>query len=107
MRTQATIEIGASAERVWQVFTDVRRWPTWTPSVTSIEPLDAPSVAVGHRFRIRQPKLPALVWEVTEVDAPRSWTWVARTPGARTAATHQVASRGESACVVTQVIDQR
>jgi uncharacterized protein YndB with AHSA1/START domain len=107
MRTQATIEIAASAERVWEVFADVRRWPTWTRSVTSIDPLDAPDVAVGHRFRIKQPKLPALVWQVTEVDAPRSWTWVARSPGATTIAVHHVISRGESASVVTQTIDQR
>ena len=107
MMTRATVEIGASAQRVWEVFTDVERWPSWTPSVTSVEPLDASSISVGNRFRIKQPKLPTLVWEVTAVDASRSWTWVVRSIGATTSATHEISSKGPSACVVTQVIDQR
>ena len=75
MNTTATIEITAAAEHVWAVFSDVRGWPTWTQSVTSVEPLDGPDLEVGHRFRIKQPWLPPLVWEVTAVDAPRGWTW--------------------------------
>ncbi len=92
---------------MWEVFTDVARWPSWTSSVTSLEPLDGPAIAVGHRFRIQQPRMPLLVWEVTEVDAPRSWTWAVRRPGAATYASHEVSPRGASSCVVTQVIDQR
>jgi uncharacterized membrane protein len=107
MITRATVQIGASAERVWQVFTDVVRWPSWTASVTSIEPLDGPGIDVGHRFRIKQPRLPTVVWEVTEVDSGRSWTWVVRSPGATTLATHELASVGPDECVVTQTIDQR
>jgi uncharacterized protein YndB with AHSA1/START domain len=106
MITRAEIEIGAPAERVWEVFTDVERWPSWTPSVTSVEPLDAPSISVGNRFRIKQPKLPTLVWQVTAVDAPHSWTWAVRSIGATTSATHDVTPAGPSACVVAQVIDQ-
>lgn len=107
MITRATVDINASAERVWEVFTDVARWPSWTASVTSLEPLDEPGIEVGRRFRIKQPRLPTVVWEVTEVDAPRTWTWAVRSPGAVTAATHEVTPRGASECVVTQVIDQR
>jgi uncharacterized protein YndB with AHSA1/START domain len=105
--TRASVDIAASAERVWDVFTDVRQWPSWTASVSSLEPLDGPAVEVGHRFRIKQPRMPVLVWEVTKVDAPRSWTWVVRAPGATTSATHEVSPRGAGECVVTQEIDQR
>jgi uncharacterized membrane protein len=105
MNTEATITINAPASRVWAVFTDVPRWPSWTPSVTSVEPLDGAAIDVGHRFKIKQPKLLALVWEVTDVDAPRSWTWIARSPGATTSATHEVSPRGASGCVVTQTIE--
>jgi uncharacterized protein YndB with AHSA1/START domain len=107
MNTQASVDIGAPAGRVWTVFTDVRQWPSWTPSVRSLEPLDGPSIAVGHRFRIKQPWLPTLVWEVTAVEAPHSWTWTVRSPGAVASATHDVSPRGESACTVTQIIQQR
>jgi uncharacterized membrane protein len=107
MITRASVDIAASAERVWEVFTDVERWPSWTASVSSLEPLDGPAIAPGHRFRIKQPRMPVLVWGVAEVDVPRSWTWVVRSAGATTYASHEVSPRGPSACVVTQVIDQR
>jgi uncharacterized membrane protein len=105
--TGATFGISASAERVWEVFTDVTRWPSWTASVTSIEPIDGPGIEVGHRFRIKQPRLPIVVWQVTEVDPQRSWTWVVRSAGATTSASHEISARGPDQCVVTQTIDQR
>jgi uncharacterized membrane protein len=106
MITRAKVDISAPAERVWQVFTDVIGWPNWTASVTSVEPLDGPTIETGHRFKIKQPRLPAVVWEVTEVDAPRSWTWVVRSVGATTSARHEVSPSGPADCVVTQVLDQ-
>ena len=78
----------APAQRVWAVFSNARHWPAWTPWVTSVVPLDGPTIEVGHRFRIKQPWLPALVWRVTEVDAPHSWTWEVRSVGATTSPTH-------------------
>ena len=105
--TRASVDIAASADRVWEVFTDVERWPSWTASVTALEPLDGPTIGVGRRFRIKQPRMPVLVWEVTEVDAPRYWTWAVRRRGATTYASHKVSPSGPSSCVVTQVIDQR
>lgn len=106
MNTQETIEIDAPADAVWAVFSDVQRWPSWTPSVTSVEPLDGPALEVGHRFRIKQPWLPSLVWEVTAVDVPRGWAWTVRSFGATTSASHAIAARGADACTVTQVIAQ-
>ena len=93
MKTQAQVTIEAPVERVWALFTDAQNWPSWTASVTSLEPLDGAAIAVGHRFRIKQPRLPVLDWEVTEVDAPHSWTWVVRSAGATTSATHELSPR--------------
>jgi uncharacterized membrane protein len=107
MRASNRIVVPVPPGVVWSVFTDVERWPTWTRSVTSVEPLDGPGIEPGHRFRLRQPRMPVLVWEVTDVQPGRSWRWAARSPGARTEAGHEVVPDGDAGSLVTQVVEQR
>ncbi len=97
MITDSSVEIGAPAPLVWEVFSDVERWPEWTASVTRLVALDGPGIAVGKRFAIKQPRMPRLVWEVTEVASGASWTWVQRAPGGWTFARHQVLPRPTAA----------
>jgi uncharacterized membrane protein len=106
MITESGVEIDAPASLVWEVFSDVERWPEWTASVTSLVALDGPELAVGKRVRIKQPKLPTLVWEVTEVSPGVSWTWAQRSPGGRTVATHTVTSVADGRTHVQQKLDQ-
>jgi hypothetical protein len=70
--------------------TDIEHWPEWTPTVTSIERLDPGPLKVGSRARIRQPKLPTAVWQVSELLEGRSFTWVTRSPGVLVTAHHGV-----------------
>ncbi len=84
------VDIPAPADRVWAVMADVERWPEWTPTVTRLQRLDRGPFAVGSRIRIRQPKLPAAVWEVSELQKGRSFTWVSGRPGIRVTAEHGV-----------------
>jgi uncharacterized membrane protein len=107
MITTNSVRISAPAEVVWPVFSDVVGWPTWTRSVTPVEPLDGPALEPGRRFRIRQPRLPVLVWRVTDLDPGRSWTWPATGAGATTHARHRLQPDGDAVTVVTQGIDQR
>jgi hypothetical protein len=107
MITTNSIRVSAPAEVVWSVFTDVERWPTWTPSVIAVQPLDGAGIDLGRRFQIKQPRLPLLVWQVIELHPGRSWTWRAGRAGARTYASHEVTPDGDAAAVVTQRIDQR
>ena len=87
---ETTRHIGAPAGPVWEVLFDVARWPEWTPTIDSVERLDDRPFQVGSRARVRQPKLPPALWEVTEVVDGRSFTWEARGPGMRTIARHEV-----------------
>lgn len=84
------VDIPAPPDRVWAVMTDIEHWPEWTPTVTRIERLDPGPLTVGSCARIRQPKLPTAVWQVSELLEGRSFTWVSHSPGVRVTAEHGV-----------------
>jgi uncharacterized membrane protein len=107
MITDSQVEIAAPAPIVWDVFADVERWPEWTASVERIVPLDGRGIEVGNRFEIKQPRLPNLRWEVTEVEPGVSWTWRARSPGGTTFASHEVVPQEAGRTLVRQRIEQR
>jgi uncharacterized membrane protein len=107
MITDSAVEIDAPATLVWDVFSDVERWPEWTASVTRLVALDGPGLAVGKRFEIKQPRMPKLVWEVTEVTPGAAWTWVQRSPGGLTLARHDVIAESDQRTLVRQQIDQQ
>jgi len=105
VRDEITIE--AATEAVWAVYTEVEQWPTWTGSVTSVELLDTPTLGPTSRARIKQPRFPTLVWSVTAMTPGTSWSWMARSPGATTIASHQLGALGDGQTRVVQTIDQR
>jgi hypothetical protein len=105
--TTAEITIAAPIERVWDVFTDVERWPSWTASVTALELVAGEGIAVGVQARIKQPRFPWMTWTVSEVEPGRSWTWVARSPGATTTAHHHLEAIRDDTTRVVQTITQR
>src|SRR3954464_4561894 len=90
---RASITIAAPIGVVWSVFTDVERWPTWASSFTSVELIDGP-MRLGAKARIRQPRLPTVVWQVRQWEPGHSWTWAATGPAARTEATHVLTAAG-------------
>src|SRR3954471_8953128 len=99
---RASVTIDAPIDVVWSVFTDVERWPTWASSFRSVELIDGP-MRLGAKARIRQPRLPTVVWEGTKWEPGRSWTWTAASPGARTEASH-VLTASASGTVAEQSI---
>ena len=107
MITEDSVEIDATAQLVWEVFSDVERWPEWTASVTSLIGLDGPALAIGRRFAIKQPGMQKLVWRATEIDPGSSWTWVQRSPGVLVSARHDVIARPGGRTLVRQQLDQR
>jgi uncharacterized protein YndB with AHSA1/START domain len=107
MITEGSIEIEAGASVVWDVFTDVEHWSEWTASIERIVALDGAEIEVGKRFEIKQPRMPKLVWEVTEVEPGVSWTWRQKSLGSTAFATHEVTAIDRERTVVRQKIDQR
>ncbi len=106
MFNEDSVEIAAPPQLVWDVFSDVERWPEWTASVTSLVGLDGAALAVGRRFAIKQPGMQKLVWKVTEIDPGSSWTWVQRSPGVLVTARHYVTAQAGGRTLVRQQLDQ-
>jgi uncharacterized membrane protein len=107
MITEDSVEIDAPAQLVWEVFSDVERWPDWTASVTSLVAQDGAGLGVGKRFAIKQPGMQRLVWRVTDIDPGSSWTWVQRSPGVSVSARHWVIAQPGGRTLVRQQLDQR
>lgn len=107
MFTEDSVEIEAPPQLVWEVFSDVERWPEWTASVTSLVGRDGPALAAGRRFAIKQPGLQKLVWQVAEIEPGTSWTWVHRSPGVLVTARHYVTPLPGGRTLVRQELDQR
>jgi uncharacterized membrane protein len=106
MRFEATAEIVAAAHEVFDTWVDVAHWPEWTASVSSVERLDDGPLQVGSKARVRQPRLPTAVWEVTELVPAESFTWVAHGPGVISVGVHRVEPLPEGRCRVTAVLEQ-
>ena len=86
----AVVDIEAPPELVWAVMRDIESWPTWTPTITSIRRLNSGRFGVGSRARVRQPSLRPAIWQVTDMDEGRSFTWVTHAPGVHVAARHSI-----------------
>ncbi|TQS28095.1 SRPBCC family protein [Microbispora sp. KK1-11] len=100
MRFETSVDIDATAERVWRVMTDVARWPEFTPTMTTVEPLGDGPLGLGGRFRIKQPGLPPMVWQVSEFTDGRSFAWQATGGGVTTIGTHVLTPRQSGVSVV-------
>jgi len=87
---ESSVSIAAQAEAVWRVLSDVAAWPEWLPTVAKVEPLGERSLRLGSRFVVHQPKLRPATWTVSELEPPRRFVWVARSPGIEMVAEHTV-----------------
>ncbi len=83
-------EIHAPADQVWSLLVDVARWPTWTPSMREVTPLQPCPLAVGHRVRVVQPHIPEATYTVDRLEPGRIFSWNSSTLGVTTRAVHEV-----------------
>ena len=85
-----TVSIDAPTDKVFAVLKDVEHWPEWTPTMAFIKRLDSGPFTVGSRAQVHQPKLRPAIWQVTEIEESRSFTWTTRAPGLCMKAGHRV-----------------
>ena len=89
-----TVSIDASTDKVFATLRDVERWPEWTPTMLSVKRLESGPFRLGSTTQVRQPKLRPAVWQVTELEEGRNFTWTTRPPGLRMKAEHLVVPQG-------------
>ena len=90
MRVEEIVEIAAPPDEVWAVLADVENWPSWTASTRSVRLTRPGPLGVGSTVEIKQPRLPKILWTITEFDPGRSFTWTARTPGVHSTGEHAI-----------------
>ena len=103
MDLELSIDIAASPQQVWNVMYQVEQWPSWSASMTSVERIGTGTFGVGSRARIRQPRLPVMIWEVTQFDPGRGFVWQTKSWGAVTRAEHWIAPTNGGSHVVLRV----
>ncbi|GAA2161384.1 polyketide cyclase/dehydrase/lipid transport protein [Humibacillus xanthopallidus] len=97
---EASSTSNAPPERLWLVVSEVERWGDRLPTFTSVRALEPwRPVGVGSRFEVRQPGLPGATYEMTAWEPGRSFTWVARSPGVVTTASHTVGAHAAGSTV--------
>jgi uncharacterized membrane protein len=99
-RFARSVVVGAPASDVWNTMMDIEGWPRWASQFERLEQLDGPDLALNSRVRVWPKGLPASVWQVTEFQEGRSFTWSSRLgPGVRLMGGHVLTSdeKGTSA----------
>jgi uncharacterized membrane protein len=107
MRFEQSIDIDAPPQRVWDVLSDLESWPQRIETVDVVELLTPAPVGVGSRVRLKQPKLPEGIWEVTVWDAP-SYFEFRQSSGALTdVAGHRVEALADDRSRLTLTLEMR
>ncbi|MGH3012398.1 MAG: SRPBCC family protein [Gaiellaceae bacterium] len=75
---EAATEIAADPETVWEVLTDLERWPSWNPDVSAVA--HEGGLEEGATFRWKAGRA-TITSTIREVDRPRLIGWTGRTTG--------------------------
>ncbi len=90
-RFTRSIHIDAPAADVWAAMVDVETWPAWAAQFKRLDRLDSGPLALKSRVRVRLKGQLASVWQVTEFEDSRSFTWASNLmPGVRVTGGHVI-----------------
>lgn len=89
-RITAAATSEAGTEQLWELVSDLERWQDHLDTFTSVTALQPGPTRVGSRFRVRQPGLSAVVYEVTQWWEGVGFVWETRGPGLVGTAEHEI-----------------
>ena len=107
MRFERSIDIAAPQQRVWDVLTDIAAWPQRIETVDIVELLTPAPVGAGSRVRLKQPKLPEGIWEITAWDAASFFEWHQQSGGVAAVAGHRVEALDDGRARLTLTLEMR
>jgi uncharacterized membrane protein len=107
MRFEKSIEVDAPQQRVWDALSALESWPQRIETVETVELLTPAPITEGSRVRLKQPKLPEGIWDITVWDAPSYFEWVQKTGGTMSVAGHRVEALGEGRSRLTLTLEMR
>ncbi|MDQ3690528.1 MAG: SRPBCC family protein [Chloroflexota bacterium] len=107
MHFEQSIDVNARQQRVSEVLSDVEAWPQRIETVDVVELLTLAPVCEGSRVRLKQPKLPEGIWEVTVWDAPSYFEYRQESGGVAIVAGHRVEALEEGRSHLTLTLDMR
>ena len=97
----AEVDVAAPVETVWRVLTDLERWPTWNPDVTSMS-VDG-ALAEGTVFRWKAGP-GTIVSTIERLDPPRLVAWSGKTLGVKATHVWHFEQVGETTHVRTEEV---
>ncbi|WTX00799.1 SRPBCC family protein (plasmid) [Streptomycetaceae bacterium NBC_01309] len=98
--------VAAAPADVWPALADVVAWPDYIATMSTVQPLGEGPLGLGSEVRVKQPKMPALVWRVTEWTPQVAFVWETAALGVTTIARHDLSPHGDGGTEVRLSISQ-
>ncbi|MBN1397612.1 MAG: SRPBCC family protein [Bacteroidetes bacterium] len=97
--TRHQIVIGAPIEKVWNLLSDIDRWPSWNPTI-SFSKLEGP-LAPGTSFRWKSKSAP-IVSILQEVIPQKRISWTGKSMGTKAIHIWELEAQGNNTIVKTE-----
>jgi hypothetical protein len=107
MRFEQSIDINAPQQRAWDALSDLEAWPRRIDTVDAVELVTPAPLTRGSRVRLKQPRLPEGVWDITVWEAPSYFEWTQKTSGITSVAGHRVDALADGRARLTLTLDMR
>jgi carbon monoxide dehydrogenase subunit G len=106
MEYQKSLTVPTEPARVWEVLSDIERWPERITTYEEVRRLDDGELRIGSRAHVKQKGLAAGEWEVSELVEGSTFTWASRQPGVRIVGRHTVSTDADGTTRLTLGLEQ-